>query len=160
MLDYELLESHMPFYQSALGDRLEYELTFNNYSVVVILAILYNCIHHHKITCYKNDTLWNINLNVPTGGIEGILLLFENPTAPFQWNTESFCNPNLSKVLVCIEGVPNQLYNQGLCALVKDSVSRDNVTQWSGVEVKSRGPKTDPGGTPNSEISLGGQTVT
>ena len=25
-LDFELLESHMPFYQSALGDRLEYEL--------------------------------------------------------------------------------------------------------------------------------------
>ena len=31
-LDFELLESHMPFYQSALGDRLEYELTFNDYS--------------------------------------------------------------------------------------------------------------------------------
>ena len=25
-LDFELLESHMPFYQTALGDRLEYEL--------------------------------------------------------------------------------------------------------------------------------------
>ena len=34
-LDFELLESHMPFYQSALGDRLEYELTFNDYSNVV-----------------------------------------------------------------------------------------------------------------------------
>ena len=31
-LDFELLESHVPFYQSALGDRLEYELTFNDYS--------------------------------------------------------------------------------------------------------------------------------
>ena len=29
MLDFKLLESHMPFYQSGLGDRLEYELTFN-----------------------------------------------------------------------------------------------------------------------------------
>ena len=28
-LDLELLESHMPFYQSALCDRLENELTFN-----------------------------------------------------------------------------------------------------------------------------------
>ena len=27
-LDFELLESHMLFYQSALGNRLEYELTF------------------------------------------------------------------------------------------------------------------------------------
>ena len=35
-LDFELLESHMPFYQSALGDPLEYELTFNDYSRVVV----------------------------------------------------------------------------------------------------------------------------
>ena len=34
-LDFELLESHMPFHQAALGDRLEYELTFNNYSRVI-----------------------------------------------------------------------------------------------------------------------------
>ena len=34
-LDFELLECHMPFYQSALGDRLEYELTFNDYSRVI-----------------------------------------------------------------------------------------------------------------------------
>ena len=34
-LDFELLESHMPFYQSALGDRLEYDLTFNDYSRVI-----------------------------------------------------------------------------------------------------------------------------
>ena len=30
-LDFELLETHMPFYQSAFADRLEYELTFNDY---------------------------------------------------------------------------------------------------------------------------------
>ena len=35
-LDFELLESQMPFYQSALGDRLEYELTFNDYSHVIV----------------------------------------------------------------------------------------------------------------------------
>ena len=34
-LDFELLESHIPFYQSALRDRLEYELTFNDYSRVI-----------------------------------------------------------------------------------------------------------------------------
>ena len=34
-LDFELLESHMKFYQSALGDRLESELTFNEYSLVI-----------------------------------------------------------------------------------------------------------------------------
>ena len=34
-LDFQVLESHMPFYQSALGDRLAYELTFNDYSRVI-----------------------------------------------------------------------------------------------------------------------------
>ena len=35
LLDFELLESHMPFYQSAQGDQLEYELVFNDYSHVI-----------------------------------------------------------------------------------------------------------------------------
>ena len=34
-LDFELLQTHVPFYQSALGDLPEYELTFNDYSRVV-----------------------------------------------------------------------------------------------------------------------------
>ena len=37
-LDFELLESHMPFYKGALGDRLEYELTFNDYNHVIQAA--------------------------------------------------------------------------------------------------------------------------
>ena len=34
-LDFDLLTSHLPFCQSALGDRLSYELTFNNYADVI-----------------------------------------------------------------------------------------------------------------------------
>jgi hypothetical protein len=35
-LDFELLSTHMPYCQSALNDRLTYELTFNNYSRVIL----------------------------------------------------------------------------------------------------------------------------
>ena len=35
LFDFELLEGNMPFYQSALGDHLEYELTFNEYSRII-----------------------------------------------------------------------------------------------------------------------------
>ena len=35
-LDFEILESHMPFFQSELHDRLSYELTFNNYGKAVV----------------------------------------------------------------------------------------------------------------------------
>ena len=34
-LDFELLETHIPFFQAGLGDRLEYELTFNDYGKVI-----------------------------------------------------------------------------------------------------------------------------
>ena len=153
-LDFELLESHMPFYQSALGDRLEYELTFNDYSRVILatgdaaasysidnialefemvtqhdlarqiwnqyasrLAILYDrVLRHRKIAKNKSDTLWNINLNVPARSMKGILMLFEDPLAAFQRDTEKFYNPQITKVEVTIEGVPNQLYSQGLRA--------------------------------------------
>ena len=149
-LDFELLESHMPFYQAGLGDRLEYELTFNDYNKVINssdvdasytikniclefdtvsdtelarqigqqtngkMAILYDRIlRHRKITKNKSDTLWNINLNVPARSMKGILMLFEDPE---RTNTEVFYNPKITKVEMTIEGVPNQLYSQGMKA--------------------------------------------
>ena len=138
----------MPFYQAGLGDRLEYELTFNDYNKVISstdadssyvisniclefdmvtdselarqirqqfsgrMAILYDRIlRHRKITKKKSDTLWNINLNVPARSMKGILMLFEDPD---RTSTEDFVNPNITKVEMTIEGVPNQLYSQGM----------------------------------------------
>ena len=153
-LDFELLETHMPFYQSALCDRLEYKLTFKDYSRVVVatgdaaasytveniclefdmitqadlarqirnqyagrLAILYDqVLRHRKITANKSDTLWNINLNVPTWSMKGILLLFEDPAAAFQKDTEAFYNPQITKVEVTIKAIQNQLYSHGIRA--------------------------------------------
>ena len=155
-IDFELIESHMPFYQSALGDRLEYELTFNDYCRVIKatgdvdasyhiggisleyehghlpelarmidnqykgrLAILYDrVLRHRKMTMDKSNTLWNINLNVPTRSMKGIFMLFENVAVqqPFACNTEAFYNPQITKVEVTIEGIPNQLYSQGMRA--------------------------------------------
>ena len=149
-LDFELLETHMPFYQAGLGDRLEYELTFNDYSKVINstdadanytikniclefdtvsdtelarqirqqvagkMVILYDRIlRHRKITKNKSDTLWNINLNVPARSMKGILMLFEDPE---RTNTETYYNPKITKVEMTIEGVPNQLYSQGMKA--------------------------------------------
>ena len=39
------------------------------------LAILYDrVLQHHKISRNKSDTLWNINLSVPTRSMKGIQL--------------------------------------------------------------------------------------
>ena len=153
-LDFELLETHMPFFQSAFGDRLEYELTFNDYSRAMMadgdaaasytidnislefdivnepnlarmirnqygarLAILYDrVLRHRKVTLDKSQTLWNINLNVPARSLKGILMLFEAPAAAYDRNTESVYNPKISKVEVTVEGLPNQLFSQGMRA--------------------------------------------
>ena len=66
----------------------------------------------------KSNTLWNINLNVPARSMKGILMLFENVAAqqPFARNIEAFYNPQITKVEVTIEGIPNQLYSQGMRA--------------------------------------------
>ena len=146
----------MSYHQSALGDRLEYELTFNDYSCVIQaggdpdasyaidnislefdkvtdpdlarttrsqyagkLVILYDrVLRHRKILKDKSDSLWNINLNVPARSMRGILMLFEDTAVQqaFQRDTEAFYNPRIEKVEITIEGVPNQLYSQGLCA--------------------------------------------
>ena len=136
----------MSFYQSALGDRLEYELTFNDYSRVIQatgdvdasyhiggislkydmvtlpelarVVILYNrLLRHRKIAMDKSDTL-NINLNVPARSMKGILMLFENVAAqqPFARNIEAFYKPQITKMEVTIEGILIQLYSQGMRA--------------------------------------------
>ena len=155
-LDFELLESHMLYYQSALGDRLEYELKFNDYSRAIEatgdvdasyhirgisleydmvtlpemarmidnqykdrLAILYDrVLRHWKMGIDRSNTLWNININVPARSMKGILMLFLNVTAqqPFARNTEALYNPKIAKVEVTFEGIPNQLYSQGMRA--------------------------------------------
>lgn len=151
-LDFELLESHMPYFQSAFGDRLEYELTFNDYSRVVRatgdanskysitgialefemvtikeladlirnqyagrMSFLYDrVLRHRKMVLNKSDTTWNINLNVPARSMKGVLMLFEEPTEAFARQTEAFYNPKITKVDVTVEGIPNQLFAQGM----------------------------------------------
>ena len=83
------------------------------------LVILYDWVlRHRKMTMDKSNTLWNINLNVPARSMKGILMLFENVAAqqPFACNTEAFHNPQITTVEITIEGIPNQLYSQGMRA--------------------------------------------
>ena len=81
------------------------------------LAILYDRIlRHRKMTMDMYNTQWSISLNVPARSMKGILMLFENVAVqqPFARNTEAFYNPQITKVEVTIERIPNQLYSQGM----------------------------------------------
>ena len=149
-LDFEMLETHMPFYQAGLGDRLEYEFIFNDpknvikstdasasYTVENIslefdtvtdtsltrqlqqsidgkMVILFDRILlQTMIPKNKKDTVWNIDLNVPSRSMKGILMLFEDPerTSP-----ETYYNPEITKLTMTLGGKPNQLYSQGMKA--------------------------------------------
>ena len=76
------------------------------------MVILYDRIlRHRKITKNKSDTLWNINLTVPARSMKGILMLFVDPE---RTSTETYYNPEITKVEMTLEGVSNQLYSQGM----------------------------------------------
>ena len=76
-------------------------------------------LRHRMIALNKSDVTWNNNLNTPARSLKGVLLLFENP-APvamgpaFGHNSEFYYNPRITKVQVTVEGIPNQLYAQGM----------------------------------------------
>ena len=141
-LDFEMLDSAAPYYQAGLGNRLCYELTFNDYNRVIKsavspkvrdakykitdisleyeiatqpdLALLYDRIlRHRKIIVNKSDTVWNWAFNTPCESLKGILVLFEEEQS-YTRDTSKFYNPKIQKVSVIVEGKPNQLYTQGM----------------------------------------------
>ena len=58
-LDFELLGTHMPFYQAGLGDRLEYELTFNDCDKVIKSS---DSSYKIKNICLEFDKVTDIEL--------------------------------------------------------------------------------------------------
>ena len=68
-------------------------------------------LRHQKFVKNQSETVWNLNLNIPSRSMKGILLLFEDPE---RTDTTEFLNPKITKVEMTIEGVPNQLYAQGM----------------------------------------------
>ena len=54
--------------------------------------------------------------------MKGILMLFEDPS---KTNTETYYNPKITKVEMTIEGIPNQLFSQGMRAYQQwDEINR------------------------------------
>ena len=54
--------------------------------------------------------------------MKGILMLFEDPS---KTNTETYYNPKITKVEMTIEGIPNQLFSQGMQAYQQwDEINR------------------------------------
>ena len=73
-------------------------------------------LRHRIIPLKKEDTAWNIQVNVPTESLKGLALIFIDPDKrkSYDHQSETFYNPLISKVDITVEGEPNQLYSHGL----------------------------------------------
>ena len=62
-----------------------------------------------------SETHLNLRVNPQRKSLKGLLLLFINPlSSDGTRDTEHFFNPDITKVKVTVNGVPNRVYNEGL----------------------------------------------
>jgi hypothetical protein len=59
----------------------------------------------------KDSTIINENINIPRKSMSAIVLLFTNGA---RTDSEEYVYPNIDKVNLTIEGVPNAVFSQGL----------------------------------------------
>ena len=69
-----------------------------------------------KVVAVKRDTddHLNIRVNPQRRSLKGLLLLFISPYVAGARDTEHFLNPDITKVHVTVNGVPNRAYNVGI----------------------------------------------
>ena len=61
-----------------------------------------------------SDTRLNLRVNPQRWSLKGILLLFINPYTAGARDSEHYFNPDITKVKVTVNGVPNRVYNEGI----------------------------------------------
>ena len=61
-----------------------------------------------------SDTRLNLRVNPQRRSLKGILLLFISPYTAGTRDSESYFNPDITKVAVTVNGVPNRVYNEGI----------------------------------------------
>ena len=61
-----------------------------------------------------SDTRLNLRVNPQRRSLKGILLLFINPYTAGTRDSEAYFNPDITKVKVTVNGVPNRVYNEGI----------------------------------------------
>ena len=61
-----------------------------------------------------SDTRLNLRVNLQRRSLKGILLLFVDPYTAGKRDSESYFNPDITKVKVTVNGVPDRIYNEGI----------------------------------------------
>ena len=98
---------------------LEYDTIFDKAYVTSLgeiytgtTSILYTKVTSiHYQTLSKKDTTWKIDVNnLSVRSMQSLLLLFLDKRDDFANKNEEFYNPSIKKILVTINGMPNQLF--------------------------------------------------
>ena len=89
-----------------------------------------------------SDTRLNLRVNPQRRSLKGILLLFINPYAAGARDTEHYFNPDITKVKVTVNGVPNRVYNEGI----------SGSDMWKELTRYFK-PQTPAGGRPNMTLA-------
>ena len=84
---------------------------FHRYMVLVALYLYENVTLMQTSVWDASSTLIDENINIPSKSMKAVVLLFTNTTKK---DSEEFIYPNITKVKLTIEGVPNQIYSQGI----------------------------------------------
>jgi hypothetical protein len=83
----------------------------------------------------KNDTVINKHVSTSRNSMTGILFLFTKTYVIGKRDSESFVNPNITKVEINVDGMPNKLYSKGMIpsdfwsAITNRMGLTDNITQ-------------------------------
>ena len=98
---------------------LEYETIENQDLALNVLSnytagrsLSYNYVTLMKTVEWDKDaTLHNETINIPRKSMKAVVLLFRNKTVT---DSEQFVYPNITDVKISVEGVPNNVYSQGM----------------------------------------------
>ena len=143
-LDFEMLDSAAPYYQAGLGNKLCYELTFNDYNRVIKSAVSATV----PDAKYKITDIRSLEYEIATqpdlarsirSEYQHMALLYDRilrhrkiivnkspckslkgilvlfeEEGSYTRDTSKFYNPKIQKISLIVEGKPNQLYAQGM----------------------------------------------
>ena len=76
----------------------------------------YDLVMRERVVPITRDsgTRLNLRVNPQRRSLKGILLLFINKYNPGARDSEEYFNPDINKVKVTVNGVPNRVYNEGI----------------------------------------------
>ena len=97
------------------------------------------------------DTRLNLWVNPQRRSLKGVLLLFINPYLAGARDTKNYFNPDITKVKVTVNGVPNRVYNEG----ISGTDMWNELTRYFNPRghTRTRGSHTPNGGRPNMNLT-------